>query len=119
VISVNFVVGDGTNVITTGIKGDIHFPFAGTIIEWTILPDASGSIQFDLWKDSYTNFPPTIADTITASAKPLISAAAKGQSSTLTGWTTAVSANDIIRVNVDSATTVKRVTLALKMTRNL
>jgi len=53
-----------------------------------------GDAVIDLWKDTYANFPPTSADTITASARPTLSSAVKGQSSTLTGWTTAVAAGD-------------------------
>ena len=118
VFAIPIVIDGGGSAITTGVKLDIHFPFACTINEWTILADQSGSITFDLWKDTYANYPPTVADTITASAKPLISSANKGQSSTLTGWTTAIAAGDTLRVNVDSAATVTRVTLSLKVTRS-
>lgn len=108
-------VDGGGSAITTGVKGDIQIPYAGTITEWTILCDQSGSITLDLWKDSYANYPPTVADTITAAAKPLVSAATKGNSSTLTGWTTSVTAGDTVRFNVDSAATVTRCTLQVYM----
>lgn len=114
---VNFVIDGGGSAITTGIKGDIVIPFTGTINQVTLLADATGSIVIDLWKDTYANFPPVVGDSIVASAKPTLSSAAKSQDSTLTGWTTTVAAGDIIRVNVDSAATVQRVTLALKITR--
>jgi molecular chaperone DnaK (HSP70) len=117
VISLTFVIDGGGSAISTGIKGDITIPFACTITEWTLLADVSGSIVVDVWKDTYANYPPTVADTITASAKPTVSSAVKGQSSTLTGWTTAVAAGDTIRFNVDSATTITRVTLSLKCTK--
>lgn len=112
-----FIIDGGGATITTGIKGDIYFPYACTIVEWTLLADASGSIQLDLWDQAYGSFPATVSQTITASAKPLISSATKGQSSTLTGWTTAVAAGTTMRINVDSVTTHQRVTLALKVTR--
>jgi hypothetical protein len=80
--------------------------------------DQSGSIVVDIWKDTYANFPPTVADSITGSADPTITTATKGQSSTLTGWTTTITAGDILRFNVDSVTTIQRVTLALKVTRS-
>ena len=115
--SVTFVIDGGGSVITTGEKGDITIPFACTINEWTLLADQSGSIVVDVWKDTYANYPPTVADTITASAKPTISATTKGQSSTLTGWTTSISAGDILAFNVDSISTIQRVTLSLNVTR--
>lgn len=112
-----YVIDGGGSTITTGIKGDLPVPFACTITEWTILGDQSGSIVIDIWKDSYGNYPPTGADTITASAKPTVTTTTKNQSSTLTGWTTAISANDTLRFNVDSVTSFTRVTLELKVTR--
>jgi len=81
----------------------------------TLLADVSGSIVIDIWKDTYANFPPTVADTITASAKPTLASAQKAQDSTLTGWTTTIAAGDILAFNVDSITTVTRVTLSLKV----
>ena len=83
----------------------------------TLLADASGSIAVDIWKDTYANFPPTDADSITASAVPTITSATKSEDSTLTGWTTSITAGDILRFNVDSITTCKRVTLVLDVTR--
>lgn len=113
---IQFVIDGGGAAISTGIKGDLYIPFACVINEWTLLADQSGSIVIDIWKDTYANYPPTIADTIVASAKPTISSANKGQSSTLTGWTTSIAAGSILRFNVDSAATIQRATLALKVT---
>lgn len=111
-----FVIDGGGSTITTGVKGDLGpFDFAGTIAAVTLLADQSGSIVVDIWKDSYANYPPVVGDSITASAKPTISSATKSQDTTLTGWTTSISAGDSLRFNVDSITTCQRVTLALKV----
>lgn len=115
--SITFIIDGGGSAITTGEKGDITIPFACTINEWTLLADQSGSIVVDIWKDTYANYPPVVGDSITASAKPTISSATKGQSSTLTGWTTTINAGDVLAFNVDSASTVQRVTLSLKVTK--
>lgn len=115
--SLNFVIDGGGSAITTGIKGDVQFSEACTITNATLLADQTGSIVIDLWKDTYGNFPPTDADSITASAPPTLSSAVSSSDSTLTGWTTSVSAGDIIRFNVDSVSTVERVTLILKLER--
>lgn len=114
---IGFVIDGGGSVITTGIKGDLQIPFNCTIQEWTLLADQSGSIVVDVWKDTYANYPPVIGDVITASAKPTISSNTKATSSTLTGWTTSVTAGDILRFNVNSASTVTRVTISLKVLR--
>lgn len=114
----NVVIDGGGATITTGIKLDVTVPFDCTIQGWTILGDQSGSIQFDIWKTSYANAPPNVGNTITASSKPIVSTAAKATSTVLTGWTTSITAGDVLRFNVDSITTMQRVTLALKLQRS-
>ncbi len=118
VTTIPFIIDGGGAAITTGVKGDLVVDFDGTIESWTLLGDTSGSIVVDIWMDTYANYPPTVADTITASAKPTISSATKGQSSTLTGWTTAIAAGKTLRFNVDSCTTITRCTIALKVRRS-
>lgn len=113
--AIEYVIDGGGSAITTGVKGVIEVPFACTITQVTLLADQSGSIVIDIWKDTYANYPPTVADTITAAAKPTLSSAVKSQDATLTGWTTTITAGDILRFNVDSATTVERVTISLKI----
>lgn len=103
-------------VITTGIKGFLQVPVACTITAVTMLADQAGSIVVDIWKDTYANYPPTVADTITAAAKPTIAAANKSQDNTVVGWTTAIAAGDILGFNVDSAATITRLTLELTIT---
>jgi hypothetical protein len=116
-LSITFLISGGGSTVATGIAGDLTVPFGCAITEWTLLADQTGSIVVDIWKDTYANYPPTVADTITGSAKPTISAGVKGQSSTLTGWTTTITAGDTLRFNVDSATGMTRVTLSLKVKR--
>lgn len=114
---ITIVIDGGGSVITTGVKGFVSCPYTGTITGARLLStDASatsGSIVIDIWKDTYANYPPTVADTITAAAKPTLSSATKSDDTTLTGWTTSVTAGDILGFKVDSATTVTKVTLQL------
>jgi hypothetical protein len=69
-----------------------------------------------VWKDTYANFPPTVADTITGSEKPTLSSVQKNQDTNLTTWTTSINVGDILAFNVDSVATLLRVTLSLKVT---
>lgn len=116
-VAIQCVMDGGGSTITTGVKGDIYVPFGYTVTGWTLLADQSGSIVVDIWADTYANYPPTVTDTITASAKPTISAATKGQSSTLTGWTTSIAGGRSLRINVDSVTSIQRCTLIIHATR--
>jgi len=92
--------------------------FACTINEVTMLADQTGTILVDIWRDNYANFPPVLADTIGGTAKPTISAADKSQDATLSGWTTSISAGDILRYVVSvTDSTIQRVTVSLKVTK--
>lgn len=117
VAAVGLVIDGGGSAITPGVKGFLRVPFAGTITGVTLLStDASataGSIVIDIWKDTFANYPPTVADTITASAKPTLSSATKSEDTTLTGWTTGIGAGDVLGFTVDSVATVTRVALTL------
>ncbi len=115
VSGLEFIIDGGGSTITAGIAGDLQVPFNCTIQSVTLLADQSGSIVVDIWKDTYANFPPTVADTITASAKPTISTTTKDTDATLTGWTKTVTAGDVLRFNVDSITTIERCTVILKV----
>jgi hypothetical protein len=115
---VGITIDGGGSAITTGLKGFVRVPYAGTITKATLLADQSGTIVIDVWKDTYANAPPTDADSITASAPPTLSSATKSEDGTLTGWTTAVTAGDVLAFSVDSAATVTRVTLLLEITKS-
>lgn len=115
--TIQFIIDGGGSAITTGIKGDIMIPYNCTVFGWDIVADTSGSIVVDVWKDTYTNFPPTVADTIAGSEKPTLSSAQKNQDTALSTWTTTLTRNDWLRFNVDSITTVTRVTVAIRVKR--
>ena len=116
-IALVFTIDGGGAAITTGEKGHIRLPCNGEIISATMLADQTGSIVVDIWKDTYANFPPTDADSITASAPPTISAGQKSFDDTLTGWTKTFSEGDILAYNVDSVSTITRVTVSLRCRR--
>lgn len=117
VVAIVWVIDGGGSTITTGIKGDLSIPFACTITGARLLADQTGSIVIDVWKDTYANYPPVDADSITSATPPTISSATKSDNTTLSGWTTSIAAGDTLRFNVDSVTTIEFVTLTLRATR--
>ena len=115
-----FVIDGGGSALTTGMKGyrgSVRLHDHGA----TLLADQSGSVVVDVFRSTYSDFaPPThpvSGDKLTASAPPTISTATKSQDATLTGWTTSLAAGDVLGFNVNSATTITRVTCSLKVTR--
>ncbi len=114
--AIAFVINDAD---ATGLKGFLQVPFGCTITGYSILANIAGSIVVDIWKDIFANFPPTIADTITAAAKPTLAAAQGILSTVLTGWTVAIAAGDVLAFNIDSVTTITKITITLFVTKTV
>ncbi len=111
--SLNFVIDGGGSAITTGKKGVIVLDGNYTVTGWTIIADQSGSIVVDVNRATYTNFPTTAS--IAGTELPTLSSAQKNEDLTLSSWTTTLSARDVLEFEVDSASTVTRVTVALRL----
>lgn len=115
-ITIPFIIDGGGSAITNGIKGDIELPCNGTITAWRLVADQTGDIVVDTWKDTFANFPPTIADTIWGGTEPELAAAIKAEA---TGLAIAVSVGEWLRFNVSGAATLTRVTLSITIRREL
>lgn len=74
----------------------------------------TGSAVVDVRKGSYAAFP-TVAS-ICAAAKPTISSGIKYEDSTLTGWTLAVTAGEILAFVVESTSTFTQLSIELEVT---
>jgi hypothetical protein len=122
VATVGLTVGDGVNVITTGFKGAIPVPFAGTITGWTVIsndanPPTTGSIEVDILKSTYAGYP-TMSSIVGTGTKPNISNSNKGNG-TPTNWsTTTINAGDIIGFAVTSVSSLKRITIVLTVLKS-
>jgi hypothetical protein len=116
--TINFVVDNGASAITANMSDTavVRVPFAGTINGWSIIADVSGSIAFDIWKHA-TGTIPTSSDKITSTTGPSLSSAQMTLDSTsMSNWTTSIAAGDLLIFHVASCTTIKRCTVALKVT---
>ncbi len=114
---IEIIIDGGGAEIGTGEHGHLMVDWDCEIEQVTLLADQSGSIVIDIWNDDYADYPPADGDSITASAPPTISGAIKSQDSTLTGWTKTIAAGDILAFNVDSVSTIERVSVVLKVVR--
>ena len=108
---INFVLDGGGTLVGSGSWGYCEIPYACTILKSELLADAIGSIMVNIGKNTYTNFPTrSIIGTI-----PLANVQ-KNQDTTLTGWTTAIAARDILEAYVIAqASGVNKITLALEV----
>ena len=117
--SLGIVIDGAGSVISAGVKGYLKIPYDCTITSSEIVANQTGSIIIDIWRDTYANFPPTDADSITASATPTLSSDQKSQDLTLTNWATSLTGGHYLAFNVDSATTVTQATLTLNVRRSI
>lgn len=99
--------------LTVGSFVLLHAPRAGTISAWSIHSQGGGTLTLDIWKIAgSTN--PTVADTITGSAKPAVTSGDRVRSTTLTGWTTAVAQYDLIIVYVEACANINKAVLYIE-----
>ena len=100
--------------ITVGINGDagVVIPYDCEITGWKVLATSTGSIVVDVWKDNYTNYPPTVADSIAGASKPTLSSGIKASNLSLSP-TWGLTAGDVVRFNVDSCTGLTSCTIIL------
>lgn len=102
--------GSGSE-ITTGIKGYRQIEKSGTIVSWTILAFETGDIEFNVFGDPFTSFPPSTS--IVGANPPNLVSADSGTDDILSGWSPVVLAGDVIGFSVVSNTGIKKVTLQL------
>lgn len=114
---VGITIDGGGSTVTTGDKGYTVVPYDAEIQRWSIVADRTGSCVVDVWKSTYSGFPLSAANSICGNSKPTLTSAQKSQGTSLSGWTTTISAGDIIGFNVDSVSTVQRVNLLLWVVR--
>lgn len=112
---IGVVVDGGGSAITTGSKGYRVIPYPCRIKEWVVVADQSGSVVVDVKRSDYDTFP--TFTTIAPTNKPTLSSAQKNRSNaSLPDWSS-LNAGDVIEFVVDSAATVQKLTVFLKVSR--
>lgn len=102
---------------TVGSIGYVVVPFNGTIDQWHIVANASGSAVVDVWKAAGAI--PTDANRIAGTEKPTLSAAQLASDTSLSTWsTTAVSAGDVFGFELESVTTCTRLTVEVRISES-
>lgn len=116
-VAITAVFDGGVTALSSNSVVDLYVPFGATVTSSTVLADAATSAVVAVWRDTYANYPPTIADSITGANPPTLSAASKAQDTTLTGWTTAIPAGSTLRFSVASNSAASRLSVSLAATK--
>ena len=108
---------------TTGVKGAIQVDFEGTIIGWSVIADAAGTLEVEIDKKASSappaapQIPNTTTDKISASAPIALStaqSAARAESGVST-WNRAVAKWDVLQFNVVAVSGMTRATLYVRI----
>lgn len=111
--TIGMVFDGGGSPPTIASVGYIVAQFSGTIDQWSVVSDVSGSAVIDVWKAAGAI--PTIANTIAGSEKPTLSSQQLNSDTSLTTWTTTVTAGDVFGFSIDSVTTCTRLTVEVRI----
>lgn len=91
-------------------------PYNCTLKEVNIVTRGGpGSCTVDIWKAPIGSYPPTVANSITGGTPPAISSANTYTNTTLTGWTTAFSLDDVLMFHISASTTFTFVSIQLRV----
>ena len=117
--TINAIIGDGTNVITAGVKAALRVDFNCNIVGSYLheFDGVTGSIQLVYATTTYVVGSAPTYTTITGSAPPMISSARYAEDITLTGWTTQLTRGTVLRLSVVSATALTRILATLRIRR--
>jgi len=117
--TINILIGDGVNVLTTGVTGALRVDFRARITGSFIheFDGLTGSIVLAIDKAAYVIGSAPSFTSIVGSAPPTMTSARYAADTTLTGWTTQINRGDVLRVSITSQANLMRVLLALRIRR--
>lgn len=114
--AIEFRSENGTNVLLTGAKAHVIVPYSGEITAWELTADIPGSIEVDIWKGTYADYPLNATQSIVAGNYPALISAIKA-TGVVAGWDVAIAAGNYIQLNIRSVSSIRKVTLTLKVTK--
>lgn len=102
--------------ITTGVKkAYVTIPRSGTLSQWRVTSDVSTTSVLKILHSTLATYP-TFTEVSDSGARPSLTTDLIEESSTLTGWTMAVAAGDILDVEVISNSAATRLVIDLWIT---
>lgn len=111
--TINYAVDNGSWNMNPGIKGNLVIDVTGVIESWTLLADYPGTLELDIKKSNYTNYP--VFTSICGSEKPKLNNVIKNTQDNFTTWDRSFVAGDIIQIHVDQVSTIRRFLISLKV----
>ena len=117
IASLQFVLDGGGAPLQIGQEVELpDVPFNCTITGWTLTADQVGSVQLTVSRSSFAGYP-AFAE-ISGLEKPILTSAQKSQDTSLSTWSVGLSQGDVIKAQVDSADTIERLYISLRIQEN-
>lgn len=112
-VNINYVLDGGGTLVPSGSAGYVCIPFTAKIKKVTALGNNTGSLMLNLIKMTYASYGVgSVIGTVS------IANAKASTDSTLTGWTTALAADDIVEYSLLAVTSgITRATVCLQVTK--
>ena len=111
--TVNYVIDSGSLPMQVGDKGKLTIDVTGVIENIRVLSDQTGDIVFDISKTTFADYPNF--NSITAGQRIQLSNSDKYFDDVLNNWTTTITAGEILRFDVISVNTIRRLLISLKL----
>jgi hypothetical protein len=102
------------DLLTAGKKGFKQIAYDCQVTEWYVIGGATGTIEFDVKKSSFANYPSTTS--IVGSDYPKLTSQFKNSNTGVTAWS-GLSGGDIVDFVINSNTDVESVGLFIKIRR--
>lgn len=109
-------IDGGGSVPTAGLKGYLFVPYDCNIDCWAVVADVAGDAVIDVWRGSAPFVVPlSAAESIAGTQLPTLFASQLANDLALTTWTIPLVFGDVLAFNLNSANTLSRITLQIKV----
>jgi hypothetical protein len=105
----------GGVVIESASEASVRVPFSGIISTASIICDQVGSLEVDIWKAPFQDYPNSIGDSITGGNNLVITSDDQLLNNTLTGWNLTVNSGDVITFRVVSCSAITNAIIGLEI----
>ena len=113
---INFVFDGGGSAIELNSTGYVQIPYNIKIVSWTLLSNSQSNSEVQVLTSNFANHPTYTVISGTTNGPKLINAT-KAESSTMTGWVTAIPANSYLQFTVTNNDSALNLTVSLKCLR--
>ena len=108
--SIDFVIGSGDSIISTGAKGYIQIPTNFVVRKWSIISDVVSTLTIDIKQTTFAQL--SSATSIVSTDPPKLIASNKNTNTNVTIWTN-ISSGNYLQFTLNSNNSAKLISISL------